>query len=87
VTPSAKITIEAEEDPQRKGFEILQRETTDPRWHVLRTVERPGEVVLENTSTDNQYFAVRSVGRDGHRSFAVPCVAPAPAAQPARGPR
>jgi hypothetical protein len=79
VTPSAKIAIEAEEDPGRKGFEILLRETTDARWHLLRTVERPGEVVLEGTSTDNEYFAVRSVGRDGRRSLAVPCVAPPPA--------
>jgi hypothetical protein len=79
VTPSAKIAIEAEEDPGRKGFEILRRETTDARWHLLRTVGRPGEVVLEGTSTDNEYFAVRSVGRDGHRSLAVPCVAPPPA--------
>lgn len=76
VTPSAKIAIEAEEDPGRKGFEILRRETTDARWHLLRTVEKPGEVVLEGTSTDNEYFAVRSVGRDGRKSFAVPCVAP-----------
>ncbi|HEY0557079.1 MAG TPA: M28 family peptidase [Thermoanaerobaculia bacterium] len=77
VTPAAKITIEAGDDAARQGFEILHRETTDARWHVLRPVERPGEVVLADTSTDNEYFAVRSVGRNGHRSFAVPCV-PAP---------
>jgi hypothetical protein len=82
VTPSAKIAVEAGDDPGRKGFEILRRETTDPRWHVLRTVDRPGEVVLEGTSTDNEYFAVRSVGRNGHRSLAVPCVPP-PAQPPA----
>ncbi|MFL6236640.1 MAG: hypothetical protein ACJ76N_26160, partial [Thermoanaerobaculia bacterium] len=90
VTPSAKITIEAEDDPERQGFELLQRETTDARWHVLRTVDRPGQAVLENTSTDNEYFAVRSVGKNGRRSFAVPCVAapaqpaPAPAKPPGR---
>jgi hypothetical protein len=78
VTPSARIAIEAEEDPGRQGFEILQRETTDARWHPLRTVDRPGQTVLEGTSTDDEYFAVRSVGKDGHRSFAVPCVAPPP---------
>jgi hypothetical protein len=77
VTPSARIDLQAADDPERKGFELLHRETTDARWHVLRAVERPGEAVLENTSTDNEYFAVRSVGRNGHRSFAVPCV-PAP---------
>ncbi len=81
VTPSAKIAIEAEDDPQRQGFELLHRETTDARWRVLRNVDRPGEVVLESTSTDNEYFAVRSVGKNGHRSFAVPCVA-APARAP-----
>lgn len=82
VTPSAKIAVEAEEDPARQGFEILHRETTDARWHILRKVERPGQTVLENTSTDDEYFAVRSVGRDGRRSLAVPCVAPPPQAAP-----
>ncbi len=84
VTPDAKIDIqmggktgETADDAERSGFEVLHRETTDARWHVLRTVARPGEVVLANTSTDNEYFAVRSVGKNGHRSFAVPCV-PAP---------
>ena len=82
VTPSARIAVEAEEDAGRKGFEILRRETTDPRWHVLRAVDRPGEVVLEGTSTDNEYFAVRSVGVNGRRGIAVPCVPP-PAQPPA----
>src|SRR5436853_2985125 len=88
VTPAAKIGVEAEDDPERKGFEILQRGTTDARWHVLRTVDRPGQTVLENTSTDNEYFAVRSVGKNGHRSLAVPCVPPPPppAAAPAKPP-
>ena len=36
VTPAARITVEAGDDAGRKGFEILRRETTDPRWHVLR---------------------------------------------------
>jgi len=77
VTPSAKIAIEVGEDAERKGFEILHRETTDARWSVLRTVEAPGEVVLQGTSTDNEYFAVRSLGKNGARSLAVPAL-PAP---------
>ncbi len=77
VTPSAKITVAADDDADRKGFEILHRETTEARWSVLRTVAAPGEVVLEGTSTDNEFFAVRSVGKNGHRSLAVPAV-PAP---------
>jgi hypothetical protein len=83
VTPAARIAVEAGDDAGRKGFEILRRETTDPRWHVLRTVDRPGEVVLEGTSTDNEYFAVRSVGVNGRRGIAVPCVPPPPAQPPA----
>src|SRR4051794_4888658 len=89
VTPSAKITIEAEDDPARQGFELLHRETTDARWRVLRNVDHSGQVVLESTSTDNEYFAVRSVGKNGHRSFAIPCVAApprAPEAAPAKPP-
>jgi hypothetical protein len=77
VTPSAKIAIEAGEDAERKGFEILHRETTEARWSVLRAVAAPGEVVLEGTSTDNEYFAVRSLGKNGARSLAVPAL-PAP---------
>jgi len=77
VTPSAKIDVEAGDDPARKGFEILHRETTETRWSVLRTVAAPGQVVLEGTSTDNEFFAVRSVGKNGVRSLAVPAV-PAP---------
>ena len=85
VTPSAKIALDAETDPERKGFEILIRETTDTRWKVLRTVDQPGPVVLAGTSTDNEFFAVRSVGKNGHRSLAVPCV-PAPARPPGSAP-
>ncbi len=76
VTPSARIAIEADEDLERAGFEVLHRETTEPRWSVLRILERTGEVVLEGTSTDNEYFAVRSVGKNGRKSIAVPAVAP-----------
>lgn len=77
VTPSAKIAIEASEDPERKGLEILHRETTDTRWSVLRMESAPGMVTLEGTSTDNEFFAARSVGKNGARSIAVPAV-PAP---------
>ncbi len=39
VTPDAKIFLESNEDPERAGYEILWRETTDARWSVLRTVD------------------------------------------------
>ena len=72
VTPDAKVSWSAEEDPERAGFEILWRETTDPRWTVYDFVASPGETVLKGVSTDNHFFAVRAVGKNGARSIAVP---------------
>jgi hypothetical protein len=72
VTPDAKISWTAEEDPERAGFEILWRETTEPRWEVYDFAPSAGETVLKGVSTDNHFFAVRSVGKNGARSISVP---------------
>jgi hypothetical protein len=72
VTPDAKVSWAAEEDAERAGFEILCRETSEPRWTVYDFVASPGETVLKGVSTDNHFFAVRSVGKNGARSIAVP---------------
>jgi hypothetical protein len=72
VTPDAKVSWAAEEDSDRAGFEVLWRETTDPRWHVYEFVTEPGEAVLKRVSTDNHFFGVRSVGKNGARSIAAP---------------
>ena len=72
VTPDAKVSWAAEDDPERAGFEVLWRETTDPRWRVYDFVTEPGEAVLKGVSTDNHFFAVRAVGKNGARSIAVP---------------
>jgi len=72
VTPDAKVSWSAEEDPERAGFEILWRETTEPRWQVYDFAAAPGETVLHGVSTDNHFFAVRAVGKNGARSIAVP---------------
>jgi hypothetical protein len=76
VTPDAVVSWVAGDDPERAGFEILWRETTDPRWHVYQFVSAAGETVLKGVSTDNHFFAVRSVGKNGARSIAVPVSAP-----------
>ena len=76
VTPDAKISWSADEDPDRAGFEILWRETTDPRWQVYDFVPASRETVLKGVSTDNHFFAVRAVGKNGARSIAVPTVTP-----------
>ena len=81
VTPDARLSWKAEEDPERAGFEILWRETTEARWQVYDFVPNAGETVLKGVSTDNHFFAVRSVGKNGARSIATPSqpeVRPAP---------
>ena len=72
VTPDAKVLWSSEDDPECAGFEILWRETTDPRWTVYDFATSPGETVLKGVSTDNHFFAVRAVGKNGARSIAVP---------------
>ena len=72
VKPDAKVSWEAPDDPQRAGFEILWRETTEPRWQLYDFVEKAGETALPRVSTDNHFFAVRAVGKNGARSIAVP---------------
>ena len=71
VTPDSKIGWSSPEDPGRAGFEILWRETTDPRWSVYDFVPAAGEIVLRGVSTDNRFFGVRAVGKDGARSIPV----------------
>jgi hypothetical protein len=72
VTPDTKVSWNAEEDPERAGFEILWRETTSPRWQVYDFTISVDETVLKGVSTDNHFFAVRAVGKNGARSIAVP---------------
>ena len=72
VTPDAKVSWTADEDSQREGFEILWRDTTEPRWLVYEFAEKAGETVLKGVSTDNHFFAVRTVGKNAARSIAVP---------------
>jgi hypothetical protein len=72
VKPDTTVTFEAGADTERKGFEILGRDTTEPmKWSVLKTVEAAGTVTLEGVRIDDQFFAVRAVGKNGERSIAV----------------
>jgi hypothetical protein len=72
VTPNAKVSWSAEDDSDRAGFEILWRETSEPRWQVYDFVASAGESVLKGVSTDNHFFAVRAVGKNAARSIAAP---------------
>ena len=71
VTPDAKLQWSASNDSARAGFDILWRETTDPRWQVYAFTTATGEFILKGVSTDNHYFALRSVGKNGARSIPV----------------
>ena len=72
VTPDARLSWSAEDDAESAGFEILWRETSDPRWQVYEFAASSGEIILKGVSTDNHFFAVRAVGKNGARSIAVP---------------
>jgi hypothetical protein len=72
ISPDARLTWSPPDDPERAGFEILWRETTDPRWSVYDFVATGQDAVLRGVSTDNHFFAVRAVGKNGARSVAVP---------------
>jgi hypothetical protein len=72
VSPDAKLAWSSVEDANRAGFEILWRETTEPRWAVYDVIAAGQEAVLKGVSTDNHFFAVRAVGKNGARSIAVP---------------
>lgn len=71
VKPDTTVTFEASNDPDRSGFEILSRDTTEVRWSVVRTVPAQGTVTLEGVRIDDRSFAVRSVGKNGQRSIAI----------------
>ena len=71
ISPDAKLTWSADDDPGRAGFEILWRETTEPRWAIYDFVAAGKEYLLKGVSTDNHFFAVRAVGKNGARSIAV----------------
>jgi hypothetical protein len=71
VKPDTTVTFEASADSERTGFEILSRETTEPRWSVLQKAAAPGAVTLTGVRIDDQVFAVRAVGKNGERSIAL----------------
>jgi hypothetical protein len=71
VKPDTTVTFEAGADPERSGFEIVTRDTTEARFKVLQKVDAAGSHTLAGVRIDDAEFAVRSVGRNGERSIAV----------------
>lgn len=54
-------------DPDLAGYQVVWRETTEPRWTNLVPVGDVTAVTLD-ISKDNVFFGVRAVDRDGHAS-------------------
>src|SRR6202521_1233662 len=52
ISPDAHLAWSSDNDPERAGFEILWRETTEPRWEVYDFASSAGETVLKGVSTD-----------------------------------
>lgn len=95
VQPDASVSFEdVGADPERAGFEILVRDTTEVRWSQPRKVLTPGSYKLEGITIDDRLFAVRAVGKNGLRSIAVdakpvvkrPAGTPPPSTPPATPP-
>jgi len=78
VTPSARLAWTASPDPRRAGFEVLWRETTDPRWSVLEAVpaaggESGGPAAAPGTDAHEVQAVLTGVSTDNH-FFAVRAV-------------
>jgi hypothetical protein len=76
VTPNAEISLEGNKDPERAGYEILWRETTEARWSVVKTIEgtpagqpaaATGAVPSPSSSLEENLSSVlSSVSTDNH---------------------
>jgi Peptidase family M28 len=71
VTDSAKIFLEGNKDPDRAGYEILWRETTDARWSVLRNVDAAAVPATTPPSPSSSFegspsVVLSSISTDNH---------------------
>ncbi|MGM0587401.1 MAG: M28 family peptidase [Bacteroidota bacterium] len=79
VEPSTTLSwkkLDAQQNPQLKGYKVYWRLTTSPVWNYTRFVGDTQEYTLENIVIDNYFFGVSSVSEDGYES---PIVFPGPA--------
>jgi len=75
VTPSARLAWTAPADPERAGFEVLWRETTEPRWSVLETVPPAAEDRGQGTGAPGASGAADAAGSNadaaGHHAVVL----------------
>ncbi len=63
--------LDAEENPQLKGYKVYWRHTDAPQWEYSKYVGNVTEAMLENVVIDNYFFGVASVNKDGVESVVV----------------
>lgn len=70
--PSQKTTLRWTEprDARAVKYEVVWRDTTEPRWTHAKEVEKGTEATVDASKDDN-FFGVRSVSAEGHKSVVV----------------
>ena len=59
VTPDAKVSWSAEDDPERLALRFFGARLLEPRWQVYDFVPSAGQTVLKGVSTDNHFCGAR----------------------------
>jgi hypothetical protein len=75
LTNDTQLKWRANREPDLKGYEIVYRDTTAPRWQHTIAVGKRTSYTVKGLSKDNVFFGVRAIDRTGHRSpvaFPVP---------------
>ena len=63
--------LDAEQNPQLKGYKVYWRRTDAPQWEYSKYVGNVTEAMLENVVIDNYFFGVASVNENGIESVVV----------------
>jgi hypothetical protein len=75
LTNDTTLRWNANPEPDVAGYEIVWRNTDEPRWTHTIPAGNATEYTAKGMSKDNFFFGVRAIDRDGHRSpvsFPVP---------------
>jgi hypothetical protein len=68
LTNDTDLQWAANREPDLVGYEIVWRDTAEPRWTSSRFVGNVTSYTVAGMSKDNYFFGVRAVDREGNRS-------------------